>query len=270
MRHEGQLDPQESRPTTSIKIELTSSEEASNRLRTEASTGMITKAEMTKVAGLWEWLFPGTKDDTPKPDKDGFYNNQDKPKAEPQKERPYEAYRSEPYNKPAEAEKMEDPNKPSADAVKVFEEKKAEIKQACEAAYGAGNEKCDDSKPAPERQGIVSGDRSSSSSHNNSSGMSNALLWWWILSSNNRTTTTAPNYYDHKPGGSSFMSGGARGSGASSHNSDSHTSNPGRNPVTGIPNTGKPSGFGGTGGAKPGGSVGGGSISRGGGSVGGG
>ncbi|MBX9571505.1 MAG: hypothetical protein K2X77_21615 [Candidatus Obscuribacterales bacterium] len=276
MRHEGQIDPKDSLPQVSPTIDISSAssaaEQAGARLRTEANTGMITKAEMTKVAGLWDWLFGKKQDDTPKVDKDGFYVVPEKPstKVEPSNSsRPVEDYRTEPHKT---EEKLEDPHKPSADAIKVFEEKKAEIKQACEAAYGAGNEKCDDSKPAPERQGIVSGDRSSSSSHNNNSGFSNALLWWWILSSNNRTTTTAPNYYDHKPSSdrNNFVgSGGTMRPGVTSPKpADSPpASNAGKNPVTGIPNTGKPSGFGGTGGARPGGSVGGGSR---GGSVGGG
>lgn len=264
MRHEGQIDPQESRPQLAPNIDTRSAaDEASLRLRTESSTGMITKAEMTKVAGLWDWLFGKKEDDVPQPNKDGFYEQKDKPGAAA---RPVEPYRAEPHPSTVTKEeiKLEDPYNPSPDAVKVFEEKKAEIKQACEAAYGAGNAKCDETKPA-ERQGIASSGDRSSSSHNNSNGMTNALILWWLLSSNNRSTTTAPNYYDHKP--SSDRSNFVGGSGASRPNVnptkpiETHTpaTNAGRNPVTGIPNVGsKPSGFGGTGGGR--GSVGGGSV----------
>ena len=223
------------------------------------------KSDETKVAslsGLVDWVLGRKKEEKPSPiieDKpSGIIIHKEAPP-------PVEPKASEPI-------KIEDPFNPSADAIKVFEEKKAEIKEACEKAYGAGNEKCDDTKSV-DKHGVVPTDRSSTSHNSGNSGLTNALILWWLMSSNNRTST-APNYYDHKQSDRNNFIGTtptrrdpqpAKPAQVESHS----PANTGKNPVTGIPNTGsrpatsnspassfKPSGSSG-GGYKPSGGMGG-------------
>lgn len=243
-------------------------DEATLRMRTDASTGMIPKSNM-QVAGLGSYVY------------ELFFGKTDAEKTDSDKDSSTVKDKSDPKAisggdtvPPAKI----DPSNPSEDAVKFFETRKEEIKKECEEKLGAGNSQCSfDTKPqdAKTQDGTqpqqllnptdtkagngATGSYDSSHHSSGGSGFNNALLWWWIMSNNSRSTSS-PNYYEHRSpvGGVGAGAGAFRPSAPATHSESPHVAPAGRNPVTGIPNVGRPSGFGSTGGARVGGSVGGG------------